>query len=125
MVTMTVYNESGAKVVENVPVVFDETSAPAAYKYGAYIYGDNAYTVITNTAKTDGSSCLVVKESFGNAFVPFLADHYQTVYVIDYRHWSGSISSFVKENGVGDVVFCNNLSAIRNSSLVSKLYGIL
>lgn len=125
MVTMTVYNESGAKVVENVPVVFDETSAPAAYKYGAYIYGDNAYTVITNTAKTDGSSCLVVKESFGNAFVPFLADHYQTVYVIDYRHWSGSISGFVKENGVGDVVFCNNLSAIRNSSLVSKLYGIL
>ena len=125
MVTMTVYDGSHSAVVENVPVVFDESSNPASFKYGAYIYGDNAFTVITNTAKSDGSACVLVKESFGNAFAPFLADHYQTVYVIDYRKWSGSITDFVKTNGVQDVVFCNNLSAIRNSSLIGSLFGVL
>ena len=39
-----------------------------------HIAGDNPYSVIRNKDITDGSSCIVVKESYGNAFVPFLAD---------------------------------------------------
>ena len=123
--TMDVYDGSGAMLYDDIDVICDETTAPAAFKYGAYIWGDNAYSVITNPTKTDGSACVLVKESFGNAFAPFLADHYQTVYVIDYRHWSGSITEFVKTNSVQDVVFCNNLSAIRNSSLIGSLFGVL
>jgi len=122
---MDIFDENGSLVFDDVEVICDESTAPAAYKYGAYIYGDNAYSVITNETITDGSSCVLVKESFGNAFAPFLADHYQTVYVIDYRDWTGSLTDFVKTNGVDDVVFCNNLSAIRNSALIGKLFGIL
>ena len=123
-VTMSVTEKSG-NVIDFDSVIYDESTAPAAFKYGAYIYGDNPFTVITNESLTDGSSCVVIKDSFGNAFVPFLPDHYQTVYVIDYRHWTGSLTEFVKTNGVDDVVFCNNLSSIRNNSLMGQLYGIL
>ena len=76
------------------------------------------------TDLSDGSKCIVVKESFGNAFVPFLVDHYQTVYVIDYRYYSGSVSALAKANGVTDVIFANNLSAIRGSYQVGKLAGV-
>ena len=124
VVTMSVTEKSG-NVIDFDSVIYDETNSPAAFKYGAYIYGDNPFTVITNESLTDGSSCVVIKDSFGNAFVPFLPDHYQTVYVIDYRHWSGSLTEFVKTNGVQDVVFCNNLSSIRNNSLMGDLYRIL
>ena len=124
VVTMSVTEKSG-NVIDFDSVIYDESTAPAAFKYGAYIYGDNPFTVITNESLTDGSSCVVIKDSFGNAFVPFLPDHYQTVYVIDYRHWSGSLTEFVKTNGVQDVVFCNNLSSIRNNSLMGDLYRIL
>ena len=123
--TMDVYDGSGAMLYDDIDVICDESTAPAAFKYGAYIWGDNAYSVITNPTITDGSACVLIKESFGNAFAPFLVDHYQTVYVIDYRHWSGSITEFVKQNGIKDVVFCNNLSAIRNSSLIGELFGVL
>lgn len=123
-VTMSVTEKKGT-VIDFDSVIYDESSAPASLKYGAFIYGDNPYTVITNADVTDGSACVVVKESFGNAFVPFLPDHYQTVYVIDYRYWSGSLTEFVKTNGVKDVVFCNNLSALRNNSLMGNLYSIL
>lgn len=81
-------------------------------------------TVIKNKAIKDGSSCVVVKESFGNVFVPYLADHYQNVYVIDYRYWSGKLSSFVQKKKVQDVILLNNISMTRNSYLVSKLGGI-
>ena len=120
---MTVTDQKG-NITTYPCAICDESTAPAAYKYGAYIYGDNTFTVLRNQELQNGSSCLVVKESFGNAFVPFLVDHYQTVYVADYRYWQGSIKEFVRSNNVQDVLFLNNLSAIRNSYLVGKLQGI-
>ena len=98
------------------PVIYDVTNYGAALKYSAFIASDNPYTVIENKDLNDGSSCIVVKESFGNAFVPFL---------IDYRYWTGSISKFAQENKVQDVLFLNNLSMIRNKSLVGKLHRVL
>ena len=86
--------------------------------------GDNPYTVIENPDLTDGSACIVVKESFGNAFVPFLVDHYQTVYVVDYRYYTGSITALARSKGVSDVLFVNNLSAIRGSYQIGKLNGV-
>ena len=117
---MTVTDAKGNTVTYS-SVICNESTAPAAYKYGAYIYGDNPYTVIENPTVTDDSVCVVIKESFGNAMVPFLVDHYHTLYVLDYRYWSGDLPSFVREKGAKDVVFINNLSAIRNSSLMGNL----
>lgn len=105
-------------------VIFDESTAPASLKYGAFIMGDNPFTVIENPEVSNGQSCIVVKESFGNAFVPFLVDHYQTVYVVDYRSYNGSVSALAKAKGVTDVLFVNNLSAIRGSYQMGKLAGV-
>ena len=121
---MTVTDKNGNTASYASPI-YDETNAPAAFKYGAYIAGDNPYTEIHNESLTDGSACVVVKESFGNAYVPFMVDHYEYTYVIDYRYWHGSITDFVRSHGVKDVVLCNNLSAIRNNSLMGSLYSVL
>lgn len=69
-------------------VVSDVSTWNASSKYSCFIGGDNPWTVIENPNKTDGSTCIVVKESFGNAFVPFLVPDYQKVYVVDYRYIS-------------------------------------
>ena len=44
------------------------------------------------------------------------------MYVVDYRYWTGSISKLAQDKKVNDVLFLNNLSMIRNKSLVGKLY---
>ena len=106
-------------------IIFDVTDYDADKKYNAFVAGDQPYTIITNPEVTDDSSCVVVKESFGNALVPFLVDHYSTIYMLDYRYWDGNLQSFVKNNGVQDVIFINNLSAIRSSYLIGKLLGIV
>ncbi len=92
--------------------------------YNTFIGGDNPYSHIVNPGVTDGSSCVVVKESFGNAFVPFLLANYGEIHVIDYRYWNGNLASFVQTHGVKDVIYLNNISATRNASLVKKLEGI-
>lgn len=118
------YGDSENSTLTGGKVIYDESTAPASLKYGAFIMGDNPYTVIENPDITDGSACIVVKESFGNAFVPFLVDHYETVYVIDYRYYGGSVSALAKAKNVDDVLFVNNLSAIRGSYQMGKLAGV-
>ena len=118
------YGDNENSTLTGGQVIFDESTASASLKYGTFIMGDNPFTVIENPEVSNGESCIVVKESFGNAFVPFLVDHYQTVYVVDYRYYSGSVTQLARDKGVKDVLFVNNLSAIRGSYQMGKLAGV-
>ena len=118
------YGDNENSTLTGGQVIFDESTASASLKYGTFIMGDNPFTVIENPEVSNGESCIVVKESFGNAFVPFLVDHYQTVYVVDYRYYSGSVTQLARDKGVKDVLFVNNLSAIHGSYQMGKLAGV-
>lgn len=93
-------------------VINDMTEAVAGRKYNCFINGDNPFTEIHNEKVTDGSSCVVVKESYGNAFVPYLVDHYSDVYVVDYRYYKDNLSTFIVDHDVQDIIFINNVQAI-------------
>lgn len=118
-ISMTYQNDAGKETTGNV--IVDSSKFGISAKYLAFMGGDKSYAVITNKEITDGSVCVVVKESFGNALVPYMADHYSKIYVVDYRYWSGTFSQLVKENNVQEVFFMNNLSMTRNAYLVGKL----
>lgn len=120
--SMTITDANGN--VREGTVIYDETNNSAANKYGTYIMGDNPLVTITNASINDGSACVVIKESFGNAMVPFLTDHYQTVYVIDYRYWTGALSSFVAEKGIQDVLYVNNISMVRGTYSIGQMAKI-
>lgn len=109
--------------LDDWPLIYDDSDGEysASLKYNVFIAGDNPYTEITNNDLSDGSSIVVVKESFGNAFVPFLAPHYQHIYVIDYRYWSGNVKELCTEKSVKNVLLLNNISMTRNDDLVSDL----
>lgn len=68
---------------------------------------------------------MLVKESFGSAFSPFLSETYKTVYITDYRYFhqadDRSLQQFVREEGVNNVIFINNISATRSADLVERL----
>jgi len=80
--------------------------------YVCFIAGDQPFVEIENPAINDGSACLLIKESYGNAFAPFLVDHYQHVYVADYRYYEGNVSKLVADKNIQDVIIMNNLEAI-------------
>lgn len=116
---MYYYEADGDKITW--PLVYDVSSYPIGYKYSAFAGGDNKYTRVHNLTEGSKGSCIVVKESFGNAMIPFIAGNYKYVYVIDYRYWDGSLSALAKSKGATDVIFINNISATRNESLVTSL----
>ena len=106
-------------------IVSDGNKLSAANKYLSFVCGDHPYGIMTNPTITDGSSCLVIKESFGNAMVAYLTQNYQNVYVVDYRYinqvFPGTLRQFVHERGIQDVMFINNVSATRSPALVNAM----
>ena len=80
-------------------------------KYLAFCNGDHAYYEVHNESVNDGSSVLIIRESFGNAFIPMIADSYEYVYAVDYRYWREDLKAFVEEKGIDTVLFLNNLMA--------------
>jgi hypothetical protein len=107
------------------PVIADVSSYAQNLKYLTFISGDQPLVTIENYDIAEGESCLVIKESYGNAFVPFLIPHYKNVYVIDPRHYNGTLSEFVANHDVDDIVFVANISTTRNSIYIDKLKNFI
>ena len=105
----------------NWELVHDVSNYPISEKYNSFAGSDNPFTVIENLSKEKGKTCLVIKESFGNAMIPFLVGKYKKVYVIDYRYYKKGIITFAKQNKIDDVLFINNASAVRSDTLIERM----
>ena len=120
---MTYWNTDGSKqewhVIEDVST-WDKSSG-----YYCYIGGDKPLSIIENPEIQDGSSCIILKESYGNCFVPFLVDHYQTVYVVDFRYANVNLVDYVKEKKIQDVLIMNNITIIGSDTVANKIAGLL
>ena len=81
--TVYQYQEDDSITEETGPIM--DTSMLSTYdKYGAFLRGNNGYSVIEGSGE---GSILVVKDSYGNSMVPYLAQNYARVGIIDLRAW--------------------------------------
>ena len=76
-------------------------------KYLCFLTGDMPMCTLVNNDITDGSACLILKNSAGNPFCYYFTQHYQYVYVLDYRkYFARSMTDFVDYYDIDDVIFC-------------------
>ena len=118
-ISMTYTDVSGNSYKWNV--ISNVSKWKASAKYSAFAGGDNPYTEYFNPNVTDGSVAVVVKESYGNALIPYLVDHYSALYEIDYRYWNGDLAEFARSVGADDVIFANNLVMMGSTYLIGML----
>ena len=102
-------------------VVNDVSTYGSSMKYGTFAGGDQPYNVVENPEITDGSACLVIKDSYGNALIPYLVDHYQYLYWVDFRHYKGSIYDLVEEKNIKDVLVLQQIYNTGDSGALKKL----
>ncbi|MEE0265679.1 MAG: DHHW family protein [Acutalibacteraceae bacterium] len=92
--------------------------------YNIFIYGDNAVTKIVNDNTKNGEKILVVKDSYGNAFVPWLVNNYDEVHAIDFRIYNGSIINYVAKNDISQVLFINSTVSSSVTSQIDKMSAL-
>ena len=120
---LTYWDDAGTEVQANV--ITDVSGWNQNSLYNTFIAGDQPLEHVHNPEKDDGSSCLVIKDSFGCAFAPLLVDNFEDLYIMDFRYYSGSIPDFVTENGIQNVVFVNNISLAGTLTVADKLTSMM
>lgn len=91
--------------------------------YGVFCWGDTAQFVIHSDCGT-GRKIAVVKDSFANAFAPYLSANYDEVHLIDYRYWYGDLNEYLKDNGIKEVLFLNNTMSANTASQVDSISNV-
>lgn len=118
------YLDSDGDLQEGYAVIADGSGYDTSYLYLIFAAGDQSYKVLENADITDGSACVVVQDSFGNFFTPFLTNHYQKVYVVDYRSYSGNVPQLASEVGASDVIIMNHVIMTSTESAVDTFSGL-
>jgi len=113
--TMTVTSATGATNTHSSCVLNNYGN------YISFIAGDNPYTVINVPENPQDKNILVLKDSFGNAFVPYLCEHYGNIIVVDVRYTDMNVYEHLKDYGLTDIVFVNNVQAALSTTW-SKMY---
>lgn len=86
-------------------------------KYLCYLGGDQPLIHITNPAVDSARKLVIIKESYGNALIPFLTDHFADIYVVDPRQFNGDgqnafdLLAFARDNGVTDILCVNSINS--------------
>lgn len=93
--------------------------------YTAFLRGDNAFTVINVPSNPQDKSVLVIKDSFGNAFVPYLTEHYGNIYVVDPRYVSMDLYEQFKDTNLTDIIFLITLQSAANDAWYKYFYNAI
>lgn len=111
---------------KEAPVITDVNKlANPGDKYSCFIGGNRPLTHINNPNIDDGSSCLVIKDSFGNPLVSCMVDNYQDIYCIDFRYTTSKLVDLVDEYDIKDVIFENVLMFAGTNNCASLLTNII
>jgi len=81
-------------------------------KYSYFLGQNEALIEIENNSVQNDKKILIIKDSYGNSFVPFIARDYKYVYVIDPRLYRLKISDYIKENSINEVLLIYNMKTV-------------
>lgn len=104
--------------------VISKTYIDKPQKYGVFLGGDFPLGIIKTNSKSD-KKIMVIKDSYGNAFIPFLLPHYSEIYVIDPRHYKESLTSLVKDNHIDEVLILNYILTTNFENYMSSVLNLL
>mgnify|MGYP001072051790 CR=1 FL=1 len=116
------YNYRTLTLTEANPIYHEYATGSAMY--GMFLGSDGIHVKITTSAGT-GRKIVMFKESYGNAFAPYLIDSFDEIYVIDIRYFGKNAVQYIKDVGATDVLFINNVFAANTSKLIDGIERLL
>lgn len=81
-------------------------------KYSVFMGGDTAFSHIKVESGME-KKILVIKDSYGNAFIPFLLPHYSDIFVADPRYFTNNIYDVIQENKINEVLIINYATVLQ------------
>ncbi len=117
-------NHNGEYTVERVnegvvtDSLYDRSFLDKKDKYSTFMGGNFGQVRITSNADSD-EKILVLKDSYANAIIPFLADSYSEITMIDLRYYrlaENTVTELVEQYDVDRVILIYNMDFINSDT---------
>jgi hypothetical protein len=99
-------------------------------KYLMFMSTGGATWSVIKTDVDNGKKILVMKDSFGNAWVPYLLSHYEEIYVVDARFYNKyatglTIPEFIREYEISELLFLFYMEDVNWTKFMNGVEGHL
>jgi hypothetical protein len=98
-------------------------SASGGNTYSTFISGD-APMMRINTNVKNGKKAIVIKNSYGNAFVVYLISHYEEIWVVDFRYSKQNIIETIRKNNINDMIFAMGMYGAMSKGTINMMRNL-
>lgn len=81
-------------------------------KYAMFLNENQELVIVKNKTTNNNKNLLVIKDSYANCFIPFVANNFKATHVIDPRYYVKSITEYIKANDIDEVLFLYNIHTL-------------
>lgn len=86
-------------------------------QYATFLNSNQSTTVVSGNGE---GKLLILKDSYANCFAQFVIDDYAETHLIDLRFFKGSVSDYITENGITQVLVLYNIPNFAQDTAVAK-----
>lgn len=78
-------------------------------QYALFLNGNHGKVIIRSSVN-NGRKLLVIKDSYAHALIPFLANHFEEIHMIDLRYTHEKLDRYIEQEGIQDVLALYNIA---------------
>lgn len=86
-------------------------------QYATFLNSNQSTTVVSGNGE---GKLLILKDSYANCFAQFVVDDYAETHLIDLRFFKDSVSDYIAENGITQVLVLYNIPNFAQDTAVAK-----
>ena len=90
-------------------------------KYSIFLDNNHALIEIDNLNNNSNQNLLLIKNSYGNSFAPFVVGDYDNTSIIDLRYYKDDVTSYIQENNITNVLILYDINGIYTDASIFKL----
>lgn len=98
--------------------LYDSGKLSERDQYAVFLGGNHAVVDIKSTLEA-GERLLVIKDSYANCFLPFLAPYYREIVAVDPRYYTGDLDQIMTEKKIDRVLFLYNGNTFFQDKMLS------
>lgn len=111
----TVNYNSGDYIADSI---YERKHLAGKDQYAVFLNSNQAQTVVKGAGN---GKLLIIKDSYANTFAQFVIDDYEETHLIDMRFYKKSVSEYIIENGITEVLILYNIPNFASDMNVSYI----
>ena len=112
--THTVNYNGGSYVTDSI---YERKYLSGKDPYAAFLNSNQATTIVSGSGE---GKLLILKDSYANCFSQFVIDDYAETHLIDLRFYKDSVTDYIEENSITQVLVLYNIPNFAQDTAIAK-----